>query len=262
MKLTGVGQINFWPGGSLWTGIAQEPTAVHAHHAIQLTFGLQGKVSFRTASDPQWRDYDAVYLPSHLPHAFGASGSTVAVLLCEPESQIGKKLRVRFGTKDLVALPEQEASSICAAIAAAYAAAKSDGELVSTALAALEKLSNQSAATATDKRIEKAIVEISQRLVREISLNEIAQAIHLSPSRFRHLFATEVGMAFRPYIRWKRLQYALECAVGGMSWTEAAHAANFSDSAHLSRTFRKLLGITPVSVDRSNPDAGRKNLRK
>ena len=256
----GTGQINFWPGGILWIGIAQDPTDVHSHHAIQLTFGLQGKCGLRTGSQDEWRDFNAAYLPPHISHAFGASGSTVAVILCEPESSAGKKLRARFGNENIVAIPEAEASTIISAIASAYAKGD-DGALVAIARDAVNQLSDQSHSVGgIDPRIEKAIGEITRRLDRDVSLSEIAATVHLSPSRFRHLFAQETGMAFRPYILWRRLQSALENAVKGMSWTEAAHAANFSDSAHLSRTFRKLLGITPVSVDRSDPDAGRKNL--
>jgi len=37
---------------------------------------------------------------------------------------------------------------------------------------------------------------------------------------------------------------AVQFAVQGESLTEAAHNAFFSDSAHLSRTFRRMYGIT------------------
>jgi AraC family transcriptional regulator len=32
------------------------------------------------------------------------------------------------------------------------------------------------------------------------------------------------------------------------SWTEAAHAACFADSAHLTRTFRRMFGINPAAL--------------
>jgi AraC-like DNA-binding protein len=34
----------------------------------------------------------------------------------------------------------------------------------------------------------------------------------------------------------------------GASLTEAAHAAGFSDSAHLSRTFRRMFGVSAASL--------------
>jgi len=41
---------------------------------------------------------------------------------------------------------------------------------------------------------------------------------------------------------------AVEIFAGGGSLTEAAHRAGFSDSAHLSRTFRRMFGIAAVSL--------------
>lgn len=34
----------------------------------------------------------------------------------------------------------------------------------------------------------------------------------------------------------------------GSSLTEAAHAAGFADSAHFSRTFRRMFGVAPASL--------------
>jgi AraC-like DNA-binding protein len=74
----------------------------------------------------------------------------------------------------------------------------------------------------------------------------LAAAVHLSPGRFRHLFVTETGVSCKAYILWERLNVALALGFGGASWTEAAHAANFADSAHLSRTCRRMFGMAPT----------------
>ena len=47
------------------------------------------------------------------------------------------------------------------------------------------------------------------------------------------------------FFLWCRLRAAAEIAMRGSSLTEAAHAAGFADSAHLSRTFRSMFGIAP-----------------
>jgi AraC-like DNA-binding protein len=55
-------------------------------------------------------------------------------------------------------------------------------------------------------------------------------------------------MPLRPYLRWLRLQQALSGIARGANLTEAAHAAGFSDSAHLSRSFRSTFGIAPSAL--------------
>ena len=34
----------------------------------------------------------------------------------------------------------------------------------------------------------------------------------------------------------------------GGSWTESAHEAGFADSAHLSRTFKRMFGMNPATL--------------
>lgn len=72
----------------------------------------------------------------------------------------------------------------------------------------------------------------------------IAQDLGLSESRFLHLFKAEMNIAWRPYLLWRRLLCAVNSLQKGRSATEAAHIAGFSDSAHLSRTFRNNFGMT------------------
>jgi AraC-like DNA-binding protein len=79
-------------------------------------------------------------------------------------------------------------------------------------------------------------------------IKHLAICVHLSPGRFRHLFRTEMGISVQSYLRWRRLYTALRTTVYGASLTEAAHAAGFADSAHLTRVFRATFGLPPSRI--------------
>jgi AraC-like DNA-binding protein len=55
-------------------------------------------------------------------------------------------------------------------------------------------------------------------------------------------------MSVQSYLRWKRLIAAISASALGASLTQAAHAAGFADSAHLTRVFRATFGISPSSI--------------
>lgn len=74
--------------------------------------------------------------------------------------------------------------------------------------------------------------------------HQVANWLALSESRFLHLVKAELGIAWRPYLLWRRLICAMQALRGGMSSTQAAHLAGFSDSAHLSRTVKATFGMT------------------
>jgi AraC-like DNA-binding protein len=90
------------------------------------------------------------------------------------------------------------------------------------------------------------------RVVREeigtrhkFSLERMAHIAALSPSRFMHVFTESVGVPLRPFILWLRLQRACGEMMRGASITDAAHRSGFSDAAHLTRTLRRMMGMTP-----------------
>lgn len=99
-----------------------------------------------------------------------------------------------------------------------------------------------------DERVERAIASIERGLGGALALPEVARAVHLSPSRLRHLLVEQTGAGFRAHVRWRRLLRAWALVGAGATLTEAAHAAGFSDSAHLSRTVRRTFGLTPSVV--------------
>jgi AraC-like DNA-binding protein len=82
----------------------------------------------------------------------------------------------------------------------------------------------------------------------DFSLRTLAAISGLSQSRFMHVFTESTGVPLRPYILWLRLQRACCDLMAGVSVTTAAHSAGFSDAAHLTRTFRRMLGMTPTDL--------------
>jgi AraC family transcriptional regulator len=206
-------------------------------------------VQFQAAAGG-WRSYVAALVPAHQAHAFEARSQKVAQIFVEPESQQGRRLQKQHPTEGVVELPLAALAPHIAALAAAYESRASDATLIGLARAAIADLCGAVAAAEKppDQRIARAVELIRERLGDAVSLSAMAGAVHLSPDRFRHLFMQETGVTFRAYLLWQRLECALAAYVAGETLTEAAHTGGFADSAHFSRTFRKMFGIAPASV--------------
>ncbi|MCW5777615.1 MAG: helix-turn-helix domain-containing protein [Phycisphaeraceae bacterium] len=248
MQIAGIGRIIFWEGGSVWVGLATAVIPEHAHHAIQLTFALRGGLRFRSV-DGSWAAYDAAMIPADLPHSFDAGGSVVGHIFVDPESAFGRGVRQRFGDGAIMSLPAEEAVPLGASILAALERGASDEELVGVAREGMAKLTTGVvSARPSEPRVVRAIEAIRSRLDASMTLGDIARVSHLSPGRFRHLFVAETGVPFKTYVLWLRLDRALSSYAAGGSWTDAAHAANFADSAHLTRTLRRMFGLAPSSL--------------
>jgi AraC-like DNA-binding protein len=78
-----------------------------------------------------------------------------------------------------------------------------------------------------------------------VSLESAAESACLSPSRFAHLFTQQVGLPFRRYMLWRKVTRAMFAVGREGTIAAAAHAADFADAAHLTRTFYQMFGIPP-----------------
>lgn len=256
-RLFGTGRIVFWRGGSVWIGHAQEQAGFHAHHAIQVTLALSGgAVRFRSPED-DWSSYQAAIVAAHQPHAFEARGERVALIFTEPESREGRLLRERFSA-GIAALAIDAFATEAAALAAAYDAGATDDDLADRARAVTARLTHAEPLPARqlDKRIERAIEILRERIGGTVTMTEIAAAVHLSPERFRHLFLAETGIRFRPYVLWLRMEVAIASYAAGNNLTEASHAGGFADSAHFSRTFKRMFGVLAAGISVQRISAG------
>lgn len=95
-----------------------------------------------------------------------------------------------------------------------------------------------------DVRIARVVREIERRPDAFSRLQDAAALACLSPSRFSARFGAEVGLPFRRYRLWRRMAAVMRTVASGGSLTNAAHAAGFASSAHLSSTFKRMFGLT------------------
>jgi len=247
---TSAGHIYFWQAASLWIGQGLGRTDWHEHHAHQLTLALEGDFRFRTGAEGRWETFEAAIVPSHCAHQFEVDGSRLAHVFVEPESRAGRALAGSFSRDRISPLPPCEATEAAARLRSALEARLEAAGMIAAASGALALLSGTNTAPARelDARLARALEHVRRHIRSPISLADAAAVATLSESRFRHLFAAETGCSFRAYVLWQRINVAIEAVMAGASWTEAAHEAGFADSAHLTRTHKRMFGIEPTAL--------------
>lgn len=250
----GVGRVFMWQGGSLWIGREVGRAQAHAHHGIQISMsldGAQGRLLLRSGVDGAWTEYRAALVRPNRRHEFDGRGGSVAQIFVEPETVQGRSLLRRYAVDDITALPMEDIAPALQRLGARYAQGGDDGALVAISQGIVDTLAGAERAPASaNPRIASAIAFISRRMMTPITLQDVAAAVHLSPGRLRHLFVQETGTTYRGYLLWLRINRAVVAMMEGRSWTDAAHEAGFADSAHLSRTFRRIFGISPAMLIR------------
>jgi AraC-like DNA-binding protein len=243
MAVVGRGRIAVWQGAALWLvegGGSPADVAPHAHHAIQVTFSLNG--AFEIAAGDRTLLGPIALVAADAPHTFHGRG-TAAFLFIEPESPAGRALTRQLGGAAVI-------SPNCAVFGDTRAALQlcwtndspaSDLERIGRAL--LDRLPSPDPASLPDPRAASMIDYARKGIEGPLSLAAAASQACLSRDRARHVFVAATGLPFKTFVLWLRIERAVSLYASGASLTEAAHEAGFADSAHLSRTFRRTFGL-------------------
>ena len=86
---------------------------------------------------------------------------------------------------------------------------------------------------------------VDASLSRTLDLGVLARSLGVTRFQVIRNFKRFTGLTPGAYIRMRRLQLATALIEKGADLSEAATAAGFADQSHLTRTFRKVRGITP-----------------
>jgi AraC-like DNA-binding protein len=244
---TGTHDLPLWPP-LLATRGAGSLSTPHAHHTMHFVLGLDGDLRTRASSSRPWTSAAGVLTASDVPHAIDARGVEVLLVFLDPQSEVGAALAaVLQGSLRLISSPER--ATLLRQAADPAAIMRADG--AAWTRHAVETLG---AAPIPGPRTVHPRVRKLLRLLRtsaiadSTSLESLSQAVGLSPGRLMHVFTASIGVPFRPYLAWCKLQRAAGAIVSGVPLAQAAHAAGFADAAHMSRTFRRMFGIAPSAL--------------
>jgi len=238
-----------WEGGFLLIGRGQGVVPPHVHHAIQIVIAIEGILAV-CGQDDQWREGPGIIVRSDVAHSFNAQGAWGAMLFVDPESNEGSWLGTTLA-EEITMVPDVALVS-CVSELRAFAKRASErmeiGALIRHCVHAL------TSGVPRKRRIDPRVTTVLDRIRASdelrISLESAAEMAFLSPSRFAHLFKHQMGLPFRRYVLWRKLTRAMVAIGSGQTIATAAHAADFADAAHLTRTFYQMFGIAPSALMR------------
>jgi AraC family transcriptional regulator len=101
---------------------------------------------------------------------------------------------------------------------------------------------------AQPRAVADALAFMHQNYASELSLGDIAAAAHLSPFHLARLFKQSLGVSPHQYLiqlRVNSARWLLSAGSGERSLAELANAVGFADQSHLTRHFKRVLGVTP-----------------
>lgn len=101
------------------------------------------------------------------------------------------------------------------------------------------------------REIELALRYMEEHLERDLSRNEVAERVYLSPSYFSRLFKSETGMGFGECLLQMRMNRAKELLAQNKKVREVAAAVGFKDTKYFSVIFEKHTGYLPSEYRRA-----------
>ena len=240
-----------WEGGFLLTARAQGVVQSHSHHAIQIVVALDGCFAI-CGGDEQWHESRGIVVRPDAEHSFDCNGAFGVMLFVDPESSEGAWLAESL-RQAITLVPDTRVDAVAGELRA-FADQPDD----TTDVAALVRRcvhglrSGIMPARRLDSRVTKVLDTIRASDDLRISLDTAAGVACLSPTRFAHLFKDQVGLPFSKYMLWRKLTRGMVAIGSEGTIAAAAHAADFADAAHLTRTFYQMFGMAPSVLMRGD----------
>ena|GEM_PF-858407 len=253
------GSVHLDPGQLTYYGTVSD-IPMHSSIAVGLVLLVDGVAELRAENGRSVLlrpdGPTAAVLPPGQPHAKpvrpeeAPDGTRAVLAILDPDGPDGRHLMARFGADRDDPQAWTEAAQPAAKLVREPAPDDPAGARLVTEVVRELAASDPRPPRAVHPAVRRATELIPTRLASGVELQELAAEVGLSASRLGHLFAVELGLPFRAYLRWAQLQKVVSVLRDGATLTEAAHAAGYTDSAHMNRVCRSVFGINPSRLIR------------
>ena len=93
--------------------------------------------------------------------------------------------------------------------------------------------------------LQQALAYLEANSAAAITLDELAAQVHLSPYHLLRIFKATYGLPPHAYLTQLRVQRAKRLLLAGQSIASIALAVGFTDQSHLTRHFKRIVGVPP-----------------
>lgn len=115
----------------------------------------------------------------------------------------------------------------------------------------IESDNKQKTARITQAKLSQLISYIDERLAQDLSIDKLACQLGVTPRHFYRALSTTTGDSPYGLVTKRRVQRAKNMILeNGNSLAGIAAATGFADQSHMTRTFKKYLGVTPADYRR------------
>ena len=228
-------------------------TPFHAHSTIQIVIDLEDYFKLESQAGISRKCNSAIIKPDTF-HKLNSLKGTQLILYIEKTSSMGKRLLTNHLKAEEIIFPEFKIKQTHISELLRSAIIQQDGislyKQVQLILNVL--LGTKENIKIKDKRIAKIRALIDSSPPADLTIESLAQNIHLSASRMRHLFKEQVGISIKQYILWRKIIYSIHLILNGRSLSEAAWESGFTDLSHYNKMMIKMFGIVPSHIIKNN----------
>lgn len=93
--------------------------------------------------------------------------------------------------------------------------------------------------------VQRARSYLRQHYAANVSLDDLAAEVNLSPYHLVRVFRVEVGVPPHAYLTHVRVEQAKALLAAGQPIAQVAADVGFTDQSHLTRRFKGVVGVTP-----------------
>jgi AraC family transcriptional regulator len=254
------GNIYIWFDRCAFLGVASE-TRAHALHAIKIVVAVDERRQFRVRrpGSEQWNYYQAAVIPPDLLHEFDGMGNRIALFYVIAESAEGQRILEAYDRGEVCPIPLDAIESVLSHLRDALRDDRPTcdraGELWDEMVGTLAPWISVS--LDVEDHVQKALDYMWDLLKSKfgpqhrVTIEKVAKVVHLSYSRFRHLFSEELEVTFTTYLLSLLFLAAMWRDPVANRVSDIAADVGFYDGPHLYRTFKELLGLSKPELFRN-----------